>query len=858
MASIGRMAAVLSLVALLAGRGAPAASQSAAGPPDTSAVTLRVIVATSMEAAERILARVRAGESFVTLAVAESIAPTAAAGGWLGRTPLAQLRPDVRQAIEGLRPGQLSAIVRLPTGFAIFKVEADEPGVGTGPIGAELSSTGAVKYVYDVGGFSDARTSLELLPKTPGWNLDPQRTCDARTASIASVRGSIEAYLSPANRAALAARDPLDVMQLYVELAQLDAFEGRMDRAILQFEQAYQVASSGVPAAVLQMEEALGLAHLHKAGMDNGIFETAGDLCLLHLAPGPAYPNRASVEKAIEHFERYLAKKPDELEVRWFLNLAHVAAGSYPAKVPPRFLIGPPAFAASIETGRLRDVAAAAGLVNFEAAGGLMVDDFRNTGRFDVVTSTSDKCRPARLHVNQGDGTFADRTSEAGLSAQLGGLNAIHGDFNNDGCPDVLILRGGWEDLPQRRSLLRNNCDGTFTDVTLAAGLSEPAASQTAVWFDFDNDGWLDLFAGNENARAQLFRNRGNGTFEDVAAKAGVDRVAFTKGVVAADYDNDRFPDLFVSNYGGSNFLYRNNRNGTFSEVSEAARVLGTPQGFATWFFDYDNDGWQDLFVTSYVASIDDMIRDYLGQPHNGTTMRLYRNQGDGSFRDVTADAGLNRVLMPMGVNFGDLDNDGFLDMYLGTGNPSYGALQGAVLLRNVDGRTFADVTVATGTGELHRGHGIAFADMDRDGDQDIVFQIGGVTPGDRHAMRLFENPGHGRDWISLKLVGVKSTRSAVGARIAVTVEDESGRRRTMHRTVGTGGSFGGNPLEQHVGLGRGARRVDVDVWWPASDTRQHFADVARNRWWRIDEFAGQMTPLERAAVRLGGGRRAP
>jgi hypothetical protein len=211
---------------------------------------------------------------------------------------------------------------------------------------------------------------------------------------------------------------------------------------------------------------------------------------------------------------------------------------------------------------------------------------------------------------------------------------------------------------------------------------------------------------------------------------------------------------------------------------------------------------------------------------------------------------------MPMGANFGDLDNDGFLDMYLGTGNPSYGALAGSVLLRNREGRTFVDVTASSGTGELHRGHGVAFADLDNDGDQDIVFEVGGMTPGDRHAIRLFENPGHDNDWIGIKLVGVKSNRTAVGARITVAVEDERGRRRTIHRTVTTGGSFGGSPLFQHIGLGSKAKRVDVDVWWPTTDTRQRFTGVGKNRWVQIEEFAERYTPLRREQVRLGGARR--
>jgi len=139
----------------------------------------------------------------------------------------------------------------------------------------------------------------------------------------------------------------------------------------------------------------------------------------------------------------------------------------------------------------------------------------------------------------------------------MGGLNLLQADYGNDGCKDVLVMRGGWE-LAQRRSLLRNNCNGTFTDVTAKAGLMTPVtSSQTAVWTDIDNDGRLDLFVGNEDAPAQLFHNRGDGTFADIAASAGVRRTAFTKAVSAGDYDNDGFPDFYLSNFRGGNFLNR-------------------------------------------------------------------------------------------------------------------------------------------------------------------------------------------------------------------------------------------------------------------------------------------------------------
>jgi len=209
-----------------------------------------------------------------------------------------------------------------------------------------------------------------------------------------------------------------------------------------------------------------------------------------------------------------------------------------------------------------------------------------------------------------------------------------------------------------------------------------------------------------------------------------------------------------------------------------------------------------------------------------------------------------------MGANFGDFDNDGFPDIYLGTGNPSYASLLPNVLLRNNEGKSFVDVTASSGTGELHNGHGIAFADLDNDGDEEIVAEIGGATPGDSHPLRVFENPGHGNDWIDLRLVGMTTNRAAIGARIKVTVENEGRGTRSIYRVVGSGGSFGASPLEQHIGLGKSARIVELEVWWPASNTRQRVAGRAKNQAVEIIESARSYTRIERRPVTLGGARR--
>src|SRR3984957_3803930 len=828
-----------------------------------------VILTRTLEQSNTSLLQPKQGMNFSVLAREHSIDPSAQDGGYLGLTGAEHLDAHLRDAAERLQPGEYSNAISLPSGFAvvtIFKRAPETHDLDSQKI-ASIPSDKPVRQSINVAGMSEEDSVFEEYSKRDGWNLDLHEPCTIRKESHQAAVTKMQTLLAAAEGGPGLENgpkpEPIEIMRSHVALAQLFAFVGDLDSSIREWSSAYQIAQASVPGAIPYMQEALGVSYLHRAGIENGVMRDSGTIDIFPpVDPTAHYNNTEDSQKAVQYFLSFLDQAPADLQVRWLLNLAYLTLGKYPAGVPTRYLISPVVFQSRQNIGRFTDVARETGLNVFAAAGGVIVDDFDNDGFLDVITSSVDLCDSMHYFHNNGNGTFSDRTLEAGLSNQLGALNMIQADYNNDGCMDILMLRGGWE-FPIRKSLLAKNCNGTFTDVTRDAGLASGklAPTQTAVWADIDNDGFLALFVGNENAPSQLFHNKGNGTFEDISHAAGIDKVAFTKAVVSADYDKDGYPDFYVSNYGGAHFLYHNNGNLTFTDVARQAGVQAPFLSFSIWFFDFDNDGWPDLFVTSYHSfTVDQVMRSYLKLPISAETLKLYRNRHDGTFADVTIEFGLDKVFMPMGANFGDVDNDGFLDVYLGMGQPSFADLMPHVLLRNDAGKSFVDITASSGTGELHKGHGIAFADLDRDGDEDIVAEIGGAVPADRHALRLFENPGNRNDWLTIRLVGVKTNRAAIGARIKVTVEttgDDNARVTLfIYRTVGSGGSFGANPLEQHIGLGFSARIQNVEIWWPASNTRQSFATIAANQFIEITELAADFTKLDRKPYRLGGGKR--
>jgi hypothetical protein len=581
-----------------------------------------------------------------------------------------------------------------------------------------------------------------------------------------------------------------------------------------------------------------GVAALRRGEDDNCILCRGESSCILPLAPAAIHTNPAGSRAAIEHFSEYLQQFPDDLEARWLLNLAHMTLGQHPQLVEPRHLLTLDRFQKSeFDIGRFRDIGHIVGVNRLNQAGGAIMDDFDNDGYLDIVTTSFDPNQSMAFYRNKGDGTFEDRTQAAGLANQLGGLYCVQTDYDNDGFLDIFVPRGAWVGGPIRPSLLRNNGNGTFTDVTYAAGLGDALNSISACWADYDNDGYLDLFVCCERQPNRLYRNRGDGTFEEVALRAGVaGNGTNTKGATWIDFDNDGYPDLFVNNLSGTAILYRNNRDGTFTDVTAEMGINGPKQGFSCWAWDYDNDGWLDIFATSYDRSLGDAIRGLRGEPHSRNACKLYRNLNGKGFQDVTREVGLDQVYMTMGSNFGDFDNDGYLDMYLGTGDPNLHSLVPNRMFKNAAGKRFAEITSSSGTGHLQKGHGVSCGDWDRNGTVDIFIEMGGAFNGDRYHNVLFQNPGQGNNWLTVKLVGVKSNRPGVGARIKVVTA--GAEPLTVHRHVSSGSSFGANPFEQTIGLGKADRIASLEIYWPTSRTTQVFTDVAVNQNIEVTEFA--------------------
>jgi enediyne biosynthesis protein E4 len=470
----------------------------------------------------------------------------------------------------------------------------------------------------------------------------------------------------------------------------------------------------------------------------------------------------------------------------------------------------------------------------------------------------------SRLFKNNRDGTFTDVTQRSGLGRTGWGQGCCVGDYNGDGWNDLFVSYYG------QNALYRNNGDGTFTDVTAKAGLLQSTKrwNSGCAFLDFDRDGHLDLFVANyidfdiktaplpeaaacsykgiqvacgppglEGGKNILYRNNGDGTFTDVSAKAGILDTVGTYGlsVAVADLDNDGWPDIYVANDSTAATFYRNQRDGTFKDEAIESGVAfspdGKPQaGMGVSVGDFNRDGQLDIVKTNFA----------------GDTDSLYMNAGNGVFEDRTylAGLGINTRYLGWGVGFFDPDNDGWLDILVCNGHV-YPEVEGSsneapyaehkYLYRNLRNGQFEDVSALGGPGivEPVPARGCAFGDYDNDGDVDVVVNCVNAPP---QLLRCDASaPAASRNWIKLRLVGVKSNRTGIGARIIVTAENLPGKAMQQVDEVRSGGSyFSQNDLRLHFGL-QSARAASVEIAWP-SGVRDRLKDLPANALYVVQE----------------------
>ena len=593
---------------------------------------------------------------------------------------------------------------------------------------------------------------------------------------------------------------------------------------------------------LLPIIDLLAISYLRLGEVNNCHNNHNSYSCILPLKDQAFHIDVNGSKKAIEIYTQIYEKFPND-NYKWLLNLAHMTIGEHPNNVPERYRINYPNW--NIEQKKIKafkEVSLKLGIAQDGLSGGVSIDDFNNDGLLDIFITSYGMSDQSKLYTNTSNG-FIDTTEEAGLTGIVSGLNCIHADYDNDGNIDIFVLRGAWlgEGGNHPNSLLKNNGDGTFTDVTKSAGLLSFHPTQTASWADVNNDGYLDLFIGNESNEKQshpceLYINQKDGSFIEESSNYSLSSIeGFVKGVVFGDINNDKWPDLYISVMGGNNLLFKNNF-GKFENISETAGVQGPNFSFPTWFWDVNNDGFNDILVASYdtrniqnVAG--DFVKELQGEKVLSDKSKLYINNGDETFSEQSNAFNIDKSFYAMGSNFGDLDNDGWLDFYIGTGSPEFTSVVPNRMFRNIDGISFEEVTSAGGFGHIQKGHGVSFADLDNDGDQDVYAVLGGAYQGDNYTNVCFENPTFENNWVILNLEGVQSNRSAIGTKLKLDLDNG----RTIFYTINTGGSFGSNSLQAEIGLGQSEIIQTLTIIWPSSDT-QIFNSVAVNKKHKLSE----------------------
>lgn len=633
---------------------------------------------------------------------------------------------------------------------------------------------------------------------------------------------------------------------------------GNTEQAIQVFEDVLAMAAPmtipGKEQTMLEMKKLLALSALRLGEQENCIMNHTSASCIVPIEGDGQHTQTKGSEMAVRLYQEILKESPDDLTSRVLLNVAAMTLGKYPEGVPASMQLPKGYFTSEVPFPKFHDIASSLQLDIRGLAGGAAVEDFDKDGLLDIMVSAWGFHDQIQYFRNNGAGGFDDMTIPAGLKGVTGGLNIRHADFNNDGFVDILILRGAWFNDQGKipNSLLKNNGNNTFTDVTVEAGLYSKRPSQNAVWADFDGDGWLDLFIGNESQPtagaansfpSELYHNQRDGTFREVSREANLNINYYVKGSAGGDINNDGLPDLYISILNGTNQLFLNasNEKGIRFENISGTSNTGEPWvSFPCWMFDFNNDGWLDIFVSAYSDGSEDLpgkvLRAY-GKKDDPFRPRLFANNGDNTFTDVSIETGLTEPVFTMGSNYGDLDNDGYPDFYLGTGEPNLKSIVPNKMYWNRSGKSFADITYSGGFGNIQKGHGVGFGDMDGDGDQDFYVIMGGSFEGDVYQNLFFENPiGQDNQWIILRLEGVQSNRMALGARAEIEIV-ENGESRKVMAMVSPGSSFGGNSLQLEMGLGQAEKITSAKIYWPLKNKAPQILEgLEVNRVYHIKE----------------------